>query len=253
MSNNEQVMFGKDDDSTTAASVPWIDDEPKVLVFDVNETLIDFEVMNPLFERIFGDKRVLREWLGHLIMYSMTITLSGLYEDFFSLGQGLLQMIGEIHHVDIAQADLQELKTGMLTMPAHPDVEAGLQKLKDAGFRLVTLTNSPPNPGGQSPLEHAGIAHFFERQFSIDRVRAYKPASQVYHLVAQELDIPESSCCMVAAHTWDTIGAQSAGFTAGLITRPGNAPLPLHGLPQPNIVAADIPAFAEQLIARWRS
>lgn len=200
MSNNEQAIFSKDEDSTTVARVPWIGDEPRVLVFDVNETLLDSEVMNPLFERIFGDKRALREWFGHLIMYSMTITLSGLYEDFFPLGQGLLQMIGEIHHVDIAQADLQELKTGMLTMPAHPGVEAGPQKLKDAGFRLVTLTNSPPNPGEQSPLEHAGIAHFFERQFSIDRVRSYKPAPQVYHLVAQELDLPASSCCKAPAH-----------------------------------------------------
>lgn len=34
--------------------------------------------MHPLFERVFGDKRALREWLGHLIMYSMTLTLSGL-------------------------------------------------------------------------------------------------------------------------------------------------------------------------------
>src|SRR5260370_20191208 len=131
VSNNEQAMFGKDDDSTTAASAPWIDDEPKVLVFDVNETLIDFEVMNPVFERIFGDKRVLREWLGHLIMSSMTITVSGLYEDFFSLGHGLLQMIGEIYHVDIAQVDLQEVNTGMLTIPAHPNLEAGLPKMKD--------------------------------------------------------------------------------------------------------------------------
>ncbi|WP_425583445.1 hypothetical protein, partial [Streptosporangium oxazolinicum] len=42
----------------------WIGGEPSVLVFDVNETLIDFESMNPLFERIFGDRRVMREWLG---------------------------------------------------------------------------------------------------------------------------------------------------------------------------------------------
>ena len=86
-------------------------------------------------------------------------------------------------------------------MPAHPDVEAGPQKLKDAGLRLVTLTNSPPNPGEQSLLEHAGIAHFFERhQFSIDRVHSYKAAPQVYHPAAQELDLPASSCCKVAAH-----------------------------------------------------
>ncbi len=47
--------------------------------------------MNPLFERVFGDKRVIREWLGHLIMYSMTITLSGLYKDYWALGGGLFR------------------------------------------------------------------------------------------------------------------------------------------------------------------
>lgn len=226
----------------------WIGGEPSVLVFDVNETLIDFQSINPLFERIFGDRRVLREWLGHLITYSMTITLSGLYEDFFTLGEGVLRMVGHIHGVQVTEADLAELNTGMLTMPAHPDVEAGLTRLKDAGFRMVTLTNSPPNPHGRSPLEHAGLAHFFERQFSVDTVRAYKPAPQTYHLVDQSLGVPPSACFMVAAHVWDTVGAQSAGYTAGLITRPGNAPLPVPSLPQPDLIAPDLPGMAAQLI-----
>jgi 2-haloacid dehalogenase len=39
--------------------------KPSVLIFDVNETLIDFESMHPLFKRTFGDKRVMREWLGN--------------------------------------------------------------------------------------------------------------------------------------------------------------------------------------------
>lgn len=231
----------------------WIGGEPSVLVFDVNETLIDFESMNPLFERIFGDRRVMREWLGHLIMYSMTITLSGLYEGYFTLGQGLLKMVGDIHGVKVTDSDLEEIGQAMLTMPAHPDVEEGLTRMKDAGFRLVTLTNSPSNPHGESPLEHAGLAHFFERQFTVETVRAYKPAQQVYHLVAQELDVPPSTCFMVAAHVWDTVGAQSAGYTAGLVTRPGNAPLPVASLPQPNLIAPDLPALAGQLIQRWRS
>lgn len=57
------------------ANAQWKDGKPSTLVFDVNETLIDFESMVPLFERVFDDKRVLREWLGQLIMYSMTVTL----------------------------------------------------------------------------------------------------------------------------------------------------------------------------------
>jgi phosphoserine phosphatase len=44
----------------------WNWEKPSLLVFDVNETLIDFESMAPLFERIFGNRAVLREWLGRL-------------------------------------------------------------------------------------------------------------------------------------------------------------------------------------------
>jgi 2-haloacid dehalogenase len=238
--------------NTPKDQAQWIGEKPSVLIFDVNETLIDFESMNPLFKRVFGDERVLREWLGHLFLYSMTLTLSGLYKDFFSLGQGLFEMVGEIRKVQVSPADVEALKTGMLTMPAHPDVKEGLQMLKDAGFRMATLTNSPPSKGGKTPLESAGLAGFFERQFSVETARAYKPAQVLYHMAAQELGVPPSACCMVAAHVWDTIGAQSAGLAAALITRPGNAQLPVPGLPQPNVVAPDLPALAAKMIELCR-
>jgi 2-haloacid dehalogenase len=231
----------------------WIGGKPSVLIFDVNETLIDIESMKPLFKRVFGDERVLREWFGQLILYSMTLTLSGLYKDFFSLGQGLFAMVGATHKVKVKPGDIEALKEGLLTMPAHADVKKGLEQLKDAGFRMATLTNSPPSEGGTTALENAGLADFFERQFSVEAAGAYKPAQVLYHMVAQELEVPPSACCMIAAHVWDTIGAQSAGMAAGLLTRPGNAPLLVPGLPQPNVVAPDLPALASKVIQLWRS
>lgn len=220
---------------------------PSVLVFDVNETLIDINSMAPLFERIFADPRAIREWFGHLVMYSMTTTLSGRYIDYFTLGQGLLQMLASIHRVDITDEDVQSVKRGMLTMPAHPDVEDGLTALRDNGFRLVTLTNSPPNPGGPTPLEHAGLVDFFEQQFSVEACRAFKPAPTVYRYVCEELAVTPAECMMVAAHVWDTVGAQCAGFSGALIIRPGNAPLPIPDLPQPAVVANDLRELAQHL------
>ena len=193
----------------------------------------------------------MREWFGQLILYSDAITLSGPYTTFFTLGQGILKMLGSIHKASITEADVDELRTRMLTMPAHTDVPEGLQQLKDAGFRLVTCTNSPPDPQA-SPLKHAGIDGWFEKSLSIDRVRRFKPAPQVYHMVAEELDVAPAEICMVAAHVWDTIGAQSVGCSAALLTRPGNAPLPVHGLPQPQVVAPDLPGAAVQMIRLWR-
>lgn len=220
---------------------------PSILVFDVNETLLDIQAMTPLFARVFGDPQALREWFAQLVLYSNVVTLSGVYEDFFALAQGVLRMLGEIHKVEIHSSDMDELKTRMLNIPAHPDASPGLSLLKDAGFRRVTLTNSPSHPRG-SPLERAGIAPFFERQFSVDAVRQFKPAPNVYQMVASMLDVSVSSLCMVASHVWDTIGAQSAGYSAALLARSGNAPLIVDGLPQPDCIAPDLIDLASQLI-----
>lgn len=221
---------------------------PSVLVFDVNETLIDIESIAPLFGELFGDERVLREWFGQLVMYSMAATLAEHYVDFFTLGQGVLRMLADIHRVDITDDDLLRLKAEMLTMPAHPEAADALAALRDAGFRLVTLTNSPHKPGVATPLENAGIADVLEQQMSVESCRAFKPAPAVYRHACEVLGVAPADCMMVAAHVWDTLGAQNVGFSSALITRPGNPLLPVDGLPQPTIVVSDLRELAEQLI-----
>jgi NADPH:quinone reductase len=220
---------------------------PAVLVFDVNETLLDITALEPVFATVFGDPRIAREWFGQLVTYSMTLTLSDVYTDFFTLGEAVLRMLGDIHGVEITDDDLHAVRTGFSTMPAHVDVAIGLGQLRDKGYRLVTLTNSPPSPGGETPLQRAGLGHFFEQEFSVDAARVYKPAPQLYRDVAERLGVQPSDCMMVAAHTWDTIGAQAAGFSGALIRRQGNAPLPAPGTPQPTVVASDLVDLVRQL------
>jgi 2-haloacid dehalogenase len=221
---------------------------PSVLVFDVNETLLDIESIAPLFGELFGDERMLREWFAQLVMYSMSITLADNYVTFPVLAQGVLRMLGDIYQVEVTDSDLDRLKTALLTMPAHPDAADGLAVLRDNGFRLVTLSNSPPNPDGPTALQNSGLAGFFEHQLSVDARSVFKPSPAVYRYTCETLEVAPADCMMVAAHVWDTIGAQNVGFSGALITRRGNAPLPVDGLPQPNIVASDLRGLAEQLI-----
>src|SRR5690348_5812583 len=183
---------------------------PQVLVFDVNETLIDIEAMAPLFEEIFGDARAVREWYAQLVVYSMTSAVTGHYVDFFTLGQGVLRMLGEIHGKPVSDSDLGRIRQALATMPAHTDVAEGLSMLRDSGFRLVALTNSPPNPGGPSQLDTAGVGGFFERQLSVEARRTFKPTAAVYEYACHELGVAPADCMMVAVHVWDLIGAQSA-------------------------------------------
>ncbi|OMC34015.1 haloacid dehalogenase, type II [Mycobacterium sp. GA-1841] len=219
---------------------------PEVLVFDVNETLIDIDSLQPHFSRIFGDPLVLREWFGQLVMYSMAVTLAGHYTDFFTLGQGVLRMTADSHRVHLDEDDLRGLAESMQTMPAHPDVADGLQHLRDNGFRLVTLTNSP-HRAGPTPLERAGLHRYFEHQFSVDDQHAFKPSPSLYTDVAGRLGVAPSACMMVAAHMWDTIGAQAAGLRGAFIARPGNSVLAVPGIPRPEIVASDLLRLNELL------
>ena len=39
---------------------------PTILIFDVNETLLDLTSLEPFFARVFGEARVMREWFAQL-------------------------------------------------------------------------------------------------------------------------------------------------------------------------------------------
>lgn len=222
---------------------------PSIIVFDVNETLLDITTLEPLFDRIFGDPRMLREWFAQLVLYSQTMTLSGLFTPFGELGIGALRMTASIHEVSIADADIAELKERMGSMPAHPDVVPALTRLRNAGFRMVTLTNSASS-ASPTPLEKAGLNHFFERNFSVGAVGKFKPAPETYRLVAAELSVETSDLCLVACHLWDTIGAQATGCRGAFLTRPYNATLPAPNVPIPDLCASDLTTLADEIIQR---
>jgi len=223
-----------------------------IIVFDVNETLLDITTLEPLFDRVFDDKSVLREWFAQLILYSQTMTLSGLYTPFGVLAVGTLRMVASIHGATVTDSDIDELKARMNTMPAHPDVVPALTRLRDAGFRLVTLTNSA-SASSPTPLERAGLGGFFERSFSVETVRKFKPAPETYHHVAEGMGVEASDLCLVACHLWDTIGAQAAGCRGALITRPYNANLPAADVLIPDLTASELTDLADQIILRWKA
>ncbi len=67
---------------------------PSICVFDVNETLLDIEFLAPLFQRLFGDRKVLREWFGQLILYSEAITPVRALHDVLYVGTGRAEDAG---------------------------------------------------------------------------------------------------------------------------------------------------------------
>ena len=154
-----------------------------ILVFDVNETLLDLDHLGPVFQEIFGDRAVMRDWFAQLILYSQTLTLIGARENFAALAVSVLEMMGTIRGIAITDRDRAALARALGSLPAHPDAAEALDYLRDLGFRMVTLTNSPPSDG-PSALDRAGLGGYFERSFSVAPTGGFKPAPQTYRLVA---------------------------------------------------------------------
>ena len=166
---------------------------PRVIVCDVNETLLDVGALEPDFKEVFGDARVLQDWFATVLLYSEVATLAGPYTDFASIAGAALDMTASARGITMSFGDRTRILQGMLKLPAHTDVREGLQVMRDAGLRLVTLTNSAP-AAVQQQLANAGLATLFERSFSVDTVRRFKPAPEAYRSVAEALRYRSINC-----------------------------------------------------------
>jgi 2-haloacid dehalogenase len=220
-----------------------------LIVFDVNETLLDLGTMEPTFQRIFGEKGAMRLWFANFIMYSAALTVAGCYVPFTDIGAAVMKMLADARGIQINDKDKKELTDRFSTMPPHPEVPAALRKLRDAGFRLFTLTDNLLEVQTRQ-LEQGGIVGLFERRFSADGVKHHKPSRQAYAYVERELQVEPSRLCLIACHTWDTLGAVAAGWEAALIKRVGNDVLGVG--PQPQIVGNDLNDVADRLIVRHK-
>jgi 2-haloacid dehalogenase len=218
-----------------------------LIVFDVNETVLDLETMQPVFTRIFDDKSAMRLWFANFILYSSALTVAGCYVPFTDIGAAVMKMLADTRGIKINDADRKELTEKFSTMPPHKEVPAALRKLRAAGFRLFTLTDNLLEVQTRQ-LTHGGIVDLFERRFSADGVKHHKPSRQAYAYVEKELGAKPEQFCLIACHTWDTLGAVAAGWEAALIKRPGNDVLGVG--PQPQIVGNELNDVADQLIIR---
>jgi 2-haloacid dehalogenase len=218
---------------------------PRILIFDVNETLLDLTALEPHFERVFDDTAVLREWFNQVIQFAEAVTLAGDHRNFADVAGAALEMTAGAHRVRLGPEDARRILGDMRNLPSHPEVPEALSRLRSAGFRMVTLTNSPPDVV-DAQMKHANLREYFERSFSIETVRRYKPAPEPYRMVATELGVPVDRLRMIAAHAWDVGGAMRAGCAAAFVARPGKSLFPLF--PKPDITGGDLREVAEAIL-----
>ena len=64
-----------------------------VLTFDVNETLLDLAVLDPVFDAVLGDAALRPQWFSAMLQLSFVGGLTGSYVDFTSAQRAALRMM----------------------------------------------------------------------------------------------------------------------------------------------------------------
>jgi 2-haloacid dehalogenase len=220
-----------------------------VIVFDVNETLLDMTPLKKAINILLQDKQGFRIWFGMLLHYSTVSNSINEYHNFTTIAAATLDMAATSLQVTVTPEEIKATLSTIKSLQTYPDVIKGLQLLKDNDFRLITLTNSP-DAALQEQLKNSKLTHYFEQALSIDTIAKYKPAKETYLWAAEKLGVQPQQMLMVAAHGWDIAGAAHAGLATGFITREGQALYPLSIAP--NFIVTDILAMAEQLVAAYQ-
>lgn len=215
---------------------------PKVLIFDVNETLLDLAPLKTsVGKSLRGREDLLPLWFSTMLHYSLVETLSGEYHSFGEIGTAALMMVAETEGINLSYDQAKEaVVTPLRSLPPHPDVVAGLKALKADGFRLVSLTNSSA-VGVETQFKNAGLIDLFEKRYSVDSVKKFKPHPDTYRFVLNDLGVQPEEVIMVAAHAWDLAGAKNVGLQTAFIARPGKTLYP--NVARPDYVVDDLPAL----------
>ncbi|WP_452232943.1 haloacid dehalogenase type II [Lacinutrix sp. MEBiC02595] len=222
--------------------------KPKVLFFDVNETLLDLTAMKKQVGAALGGKEdLLSLWFTTMLQYSLVVSASGQYKPFGHIGAAALQMVAANNDILISEDEARKIvANAMQNLPPHPEVKDALAVLKKEGYTLVALTNSDTE-SLKNKFENVGLTPYFDALLSIESVGKFKPFTDVYDWAAHKMNVKPEECMLIAAHGWDVAGALWADWRAAFISRPRQQAFPLA--PKTEISETDLQKVATILIS----
>jgi len=194
---------------------------PSVIVFDVNETLSDLSPLGARFVEVGASASAAPLWFASVLRDGFALTAAGQNPAFAEIARELLRwQLAESHLNRSLEDAVEHVMAGFSHLELHPDVPPAVDRLHEAGFRLVTLSNGATTVA-ETLLTTADVRDRFERLLSVEDAGAWKPSPQAYEYAATVCDVKASDMLLVAVHPWDVDGARRAGLQSAWVNRAG--------------------------------
>ncbi|MBI3637192.1 MAG: haloacid dehalogenase type II [Candidatus Rokubacteria bacterium] len=190
-------------------------------VFDAYGTLFDVHSVIEAGREITTDPAALSlTWRQKQLEYTWLRALMGRYEDFWAVTEAGLRFAVRRLGLAPSEAELSRLMNAYLSLECFPEVKDALARL--AGRPRAILSNGAPRML-QAAVTSAGLDRLLEHVWSVDTVKTYKPAPEVYALGPKTLGVQAGDLLFVSSNAWDVAGAKSFGYQVAWCNR-ANAP-----------------------------
>jgi 2-haloacid dehalogenase len=203
----------------------------EALVFDAYGTLYDVHSVLRRCDSFFTGKgaQLSQLWRAKQLEYTWQRSLMKRYVPFSTVTREALAYACETLGLELTAERMEALMGEYNMLCAYPDVAQSFSRLR--GVKKAILSNGSPDM--LEPLvAQSGLK--LDALISVDELKVYKPAPQVYELAVKKLGTDKIG--FVSSNCWDALGAKSFGFTVYWINR-GGAPVDRLGFKPDRIVS----------------
>lgn len=204
----------------------------EAFVFDAYGTLYDVHSVAARCESYWPGKgaSVSQLWRAKQLEYTWQRSLMRRYEPFSSVTRAALSYACAALRLELEGAQVDALLEEYTRLALYPEARAALSRLRG---KKAILSNGSPDM--LLPLvENSALP--FDAVMSVDEVKVFKPAPEVYELAVHRLRT--EAIAFVSANCWDALGAKSYGFTVYWINR-ARAPIDRLGF-EPDAVLTSL-------------
>lgn len=213
--------------------------QPEAFVFDAYGTLYDVHSVAARCESCWPGKgaQLSQLWRAKQLEYTWQRSLMRRYVPFSTVTREALAYSCEALKLELTAPQMEGLMAEYANLATYPDVA---DALKNLGTKQAILSNGSPDI--LLPLvKNSGLR--LDAVISVDELKVFKPAPQVYQLAVDKLKVPKDRIGFVSSNCWDALGAKSYGFKVYWINRT-SAPVDRLGF-QPDGVLGTLGDLAE--------
>jgi len=193
-------------------------------VFDAYGTLFDVHSVMQRCESWWPGKgaALSQAWRAKQLEYTWQRSLMQRYQPFSAVTRDALAWACESLGLALDEKKAKSLMDEYLHLSTFPDVPTALAKLgrNQANLSRKQAILSNGSPDMLLPLVSQSKLRF-DAVISVDELKIFKPAPQVYALAVKKLGVPKEKIGFVSSNCWDALGAKSFGFTVYWINRAG--------------------------------